>query len=589
MPVHVFTQSFSTTRRMTGAQALTSALLSMGTKCVFGIPGAQANELWDEFKNRGLGYLLVSHEYSAAAMADGYARSTGQAGVLCIVAGPGVTNSLTGIGEALLDSVPLVCLVTDIARGEKYRPFQVHCLPHVSLLAPVTKEVVEVTRVEDICVAVRRAFRVALGGEPGPVAVIVPYNLLIESGRCRLRAPEPVCLPLDKEASARALALLHDRRFRVGIYAGLGCMDHSESLVQLAEALQAPVATSISGKGSFPEDHALSVGWGYGPQASPVAQQIFRTVDLVLAVGVKYAEVSTGFYSQPRLPHLIHVDINESNLGRVMPTDVSVHADAGRFLGRLLEDVDRLRRPPDRQLLERIAVLKERLAAEHQKVYAHNGVDPVALFRALDRLRHPDGMLFVDVTISEMWAFEIFTIRQPRTFFNPSNNQSMGWSIPAALGAQRAYPGKQVCTITGDGAFLVSGLEFSTAARDNLPVKFFILDDHAYSFMQMLQMSAYRRTTATMLARLDYQALARGLGMNYQEIHTIKDIDSGLRAALSHEGPVLTHVTVDHGRRPMRWLRAVGRRFRRELSARQKLRFLARLSMRSCTPPLNDD
>src|SRR5262249_51956037 len=148
---------------------------------------------------------------------------------------------------------------------------------------------------------------------------------------------------------------------------GLGCMDHSESLIRLAETLQAPVATSISGKGSFPEDHPLSVGWGYGSQASPVAHKVFRTVGLVLAIGVKYAELSTGYYSQPHLPHLIHVDVNEANLGRVMPTDVCVHADAGSFLERLLENDALLRRPIDHRLLERISVLKEKVATEYQK------------------------------------------------------------------------------------------------------------------------------------------------------------------------------------------------------------------------------
>jgi acetolactate synthase-1/2/3 large subunit len=574
---------------MTGAEALTRTLLVLGTELVFGMPGAQSNELWDEFKEQGLGYLLVSHEYSAAAMADGYARSTGRAGVLCIVAGPGVTNSLTGIGEAILDSIPLVCIVTDIACGKKCRPFQVHSLPHVSLLGPVSKEVTEVTRVKDIPAAVRHAFRVALGGEPGPAAIVVPYNLLVESAPCHVRSAKPVPLPLDEQAMSRALAMVQNPRFRVGIYAGLGCMDHSQSLVRLAETLQAPVATSISGKGSFPEDHPLSVGWGYGPQGSPVAQKVFRAVDLVLALGVKYAELSTGHYSQPHRPRLIHVDINQANLGRVMPADICVHADAGRFLDGLLQRDSELRRPVNGKLLDQIVVLKEKQAVQHHRVYARDGADAVALFLALDRLRDPDGLLFVDATICEMWAFEVFKVCRPRTFFNPSNNQSMGWSIPAALGAQRAHPGRQVCAITGDGSFLLSGLEFSTAARANLPVKLFILDDQAYSFMQLLQRPAYRRTTATKLARLDYRAIARGLSVHYQEIHTTEDIEAGVHAALSHHGPVLTHVTVDYGRRPIRWLRAISRRFRRRLTVAQKLRFLSRLGVRCCALDLKDD
>src|SRR5262249_14853631 len=154
-----------------------------GTTCVFGIPGAQENELWDEMKSRCLPYLLVTHEFSAACMADGYARSTGRPGVLCIVPGPGVTNSLSGLGEALLDSVPVVAVVGDVANGDKYRPFQVHALPQAKLLEPVTKGVFEVQKVTDIPSAVHAAFHLALFEEPGPAAVVVPYNLLIETAK----------------------------------------------------------------------------------------------------------------------------------------------------------------------------------------------------------------------------------------------------------------------------------------------------------------------------------------------------------------------------------------------------------------------
>src|SRR4029077_18967914 len=140
---------------MTGARALVETLIALGTECVYGIPGAQENELWDTMKSKGLGYLLVTHEFSAAAMADGCARSTGKPGGLCVVPGPGVTNSLTGIGEALLDSIPLVCIVGDVARGDKYHAFQVHDLPAVALLKPVTKGVYEVQNVAEIPCAVR--------------------------------------------------------------------------------------------------------------------------------------------------------------------------------------------------------------------------------------------------------------------------------------------------------------------------------------------------------------------------------------------------------------------------------------------------
>src|SRR5262245_5936419 len=246
--------------KMTGAEALVETLKAEGCECVYGIPGAQENEIWDTFKAKHLPYLLVTHEYSAACMADGYARSTGKPGVLCIVPGPGLTNALTGLGEALLDSIPVVCLVGDVAIGPHARPFQVHALPQVALLQPVTKHVYAVEHVGEIASAVRQAFQTACCGEPGPVGVVIPYNLLIEAARFHSGPLPPAGVPLDQPAFHRAVALLQDHRKRVGIYTGLGCMDFAPSLVHLAELLQAPVATSICGKGVIPETHPLSVG-----------------------------------------------------------------------------------------------------------------------------------------------------------------------------------------------------------------------------------------------------------------------------------------------------------------------------------------
>jgi acetolactate synthase-1/2/3 large subunit len=165
----------------------------------------------------------------------------------------------------------------------------------------------------------------------------------------------------------------------------------------------------------------------------------------------------------------------------------------------------------------------------------------------------------------------------------------MGWSIPAALGAQKVHCGRQVATVTGDGCLLMSAMEMSTAAREGLPVKFFILDDQAYHYMQRLQLSAYRRTTATTLAALDYAALARSLGLAYQEITTTDQLEAGIRAALAQEGPVLVRVAVDYRKRPVRWIEAAKDRYTQELSPQQKARFLARIGARALHPhPWND-
>jgi acetolactate synthase I/II/III large subunit len=587
--------------KMTGAAALVESLKTEGVERVFGIPGAQENELWDEMKARHLSYLLVTHEFSAACMADGYARSTGRPGVLCVVPGPGVTNSLTGLGEALLDSIPVVAIVGDVARGDKFRPFQVHGLPNAGLLQQATKAVIEVAHVGEIPGAVRQAFALARSGEPGPVGVVVPYNLLVEATRFACPPPAPPAAGFDEPAFQRALALLQacegspsqnsgpPRRHRVGIFAGIGCMDFSIQLTHLAEVLQAPVATSVSGKGVIDECHPLAVGWGYGPQGTRAAEQAFKCVDLVLAIGVRYSEVSTAFYSIPQHPHMIHVDANPDNLGRILKAEVCVAADAGVFLNHLLEHADAISRPPDANLAGAIRQWKALDVRENARVYARCGVDPMAFLLALRAATCPETLVFVDVTASEHWAAEVFTTSTPRTYFNPTDNQAMGWSIPAAIGAQSVHPGRLCVTVTGDGCFLMSGVETSTAAREGLPVKFFILDDQAYHYMQALQLPAYKRTTATILARLDYAALAKGWGLAYVRIDCPADLEGSIKAALDHPGPVLVQVITDYGKRPIRWVDAARKRYISELTTNQKVRFLARLGSRALDLHPNSD
>jgi acetolactate synthase-1/2/3 large subunit len=583
---------------LTGAQAVVQTLIAEGCGCVFGLPGAQQNELWDEFKSHGLPYLLATHEFSAASMADGYARATGRPGVISVVPGPGLTNALSGLGEALLDSVPIVALVGDVGKGEHARPFQVHCLDQAALLKPVTKAVFEVCHVGQIPDAIRQAFAAACCGEPGPVGVVIPYPLLIELFHFASPPLGPPPLPFDEAAFAAALALLADRRHKIGIYAGMGCQDSAGLLTAVAELLQAPVATSVSGKGVISDCHPLAVGWGYGPQATSTAEEIFKPrhsgggIDLVLAIGVKYSEVSTGFYSDPQSPHVIHVDANPCNLGRVLRTDVCVHADAGLFLQRLLANADCLRRPPDGPLLARVRQLRQ----EEEQRHAHQaavsggcGVVPLALIRALRCALPEEALLFVDVSVSEHLAAEAFPVLRPRTYFNPTDNQSMGWSVPAALGAQRAFPGRPTVTLTGDGCFLMTAMEVSTAAREGLPVKFFVLDDQSYHYMQELQHRAYLRTTATVLARIDYAALAHAFGVGYHEIVGCDNLAEAVRAAVCRPGPVLVRVLTDYRGLHVRWLDAVRKRFTEGLTLGQKTRFLARLGARALDRhPMND-
>lgn len=575
--------------RMTGAQAAVATLCAHGVGCVYGVPGAQNNEFWDALKSHGVPYLLVSNEFSASIMADAAARVSGHVGVFSVIPGPGLTNALTGIGEALHDSVPIVGLVTDIDRSPHAPIGQVHGLANAALLRPVCKAVFEANDVTQIPHLIQRAFHAARCGEPGPAVVLIPYPLLMQTAHFSVSPPLPLTAPFDEAAYRRALALLTDRRCRVGIYAGQGTFGASDALLQVAQLLQAPVATSVSGKGAIPETHPLSVGWGYGPYGTRTAERAFRDVDIVLALGVRFSEVSTANYNIPEHNALIHVDINPHNIGRNVKTTVPVCADAGHFLNRLLQDGGAIQRPVQHALHQRIQGEKAEERRANARVQVRGCVDPMLFFLQLQEHLGCDGWLFVDVTTSVHWASEAIVAHGPRRYFTPSNNQSMGWAVPAAVGAQRLAPYRRVISVTGDGCFLMSGLEASTAAREHLPVKFFVFDDGAYHYMQMLQKPAYGRTTATQIARLHYPALAHGMGLAFNHIASNEELACGISRAMHMPGPVLTQVDISYDGRELRWLSALKDSYLDKLNTRQKVQIARRRVARRFDPtPEND-
>lgn len=567
--------------KMTGAQAIVGALQCMNAPCVYGIPGAQNNELWDAFKAAGMPYLLVAHEFSCSVMADAAARVTGWPGVYSVIPGPGITNAMTGMGEALLDSVPIVGIVTDIDTRPGAPIGQVHSLANVPMLQTVNKHVFVAEHVSQLPALVYDAFHTAISGEPGPVAVVVPYHLMTDTFDFNNPPPPLPPVPWDENAYAQAMTLLADRSKRIGIYAGIGCQDASAELVAVAEMLQAPVATSVSGKGSIPETHPLSVGWGYGSYGTKTAEKTFEKVDVVLAVGVKYSEVSTANYAIPDHPCLIHVDANPNNIGRNVKTAVGVNADARVFLQRLLGENARLARTSDDKLQRTIARARQSDFAENQSPQVKAAVDPMFFLTQLNQTIGPDAQSFIDVTAATHWASEGYVVSGPRRYFAPANNQSMGWAVPASIGAQFIQPGRLTTCVTGDGCFLMSGMELSTAARTGLPVKFFILDDGAYHYMQMLQEPVYRRTTATEIAAINHSHFAAAMGMAYNEILGNHDVGAGIMRALCTPGPVLTKVCVSYDGRDIRWLSALRKKYLNRLDRDDKVRMARRVIRRS--------
>lgn len=574
--------------KMTGAQAAAATLWCEGVHCVFGIPGAQSNEFWDALKARQVPYLLVTNEASASVMADAAARVTGEVGVFNVVPGPGLTNAMTGIGEALLDSVPIVGIITDVNRAPNAPIGQVHALPNAALLRPICKAVIEVTHAAEIPGAIHQAFRIAVAGEPGPVAVVIGFPFFTATWDYDQPVPPPMPPPFDEGAYRQVVARLSNRGCRVGIYAGMGCLDAGPALAAVAEMLQAPVATSVSGKGCIPDAHPLAVGWGYGKQGTRAAEKVFKDVDLVLAVGVRYSEVSTANYAIPEHT-VVHVDANPNNLGRNVHTCVSLCADSRLFFDRLLADAPALQRPACPPLWKKISDARAVDRRENSVPKINCAVDPMYFLTQLRCALGPEELFFIDVTASTHWASEGIEVQGPRRYFTPANNQSMGWAIPAAIGAQYVRPDRQVVAVTGDGCFLMSAMEISTAARAGLPVKFFVFDDGTYHYMQMLQEPVYRRTTATELARLQYAGLAAGFGLAYNEIAVNPDVGPGIVRALATPGPVLTRVVISYEGREIRWLNALKSTYLRRLPTDQKVRMATRIGVRTVGRRPDDD
>ena len=385
------------------------------------------------------------------------------------------------------------------------------------------------------------------------------------------------------------MAHLGDRRRRIGIYAGLGCVEAGPSLAAVAELLQAPVATSVSGKGSIPDTHPLAVGWGYGRQGTRAAEAAFKEVDLVLAVGVRFSEVSTANYAIPKHDVLIHVDVNPNNLGRNVPAHVALCADSRLFLDRLLLDGDAIRRAPCPALWTHIQALRQVDRCEAATVRIAPCVDPMFF---LSQLRARAGPRRADLRRRDRGhPLGLRNDRGPRPapLLHARRQPEHGLGDSGGDRRPAVRPDRQVVCVTGDGCFLMSAIETSTAARAGLPVKFFVLDDGAYHYMQMLQEPVYRRTTATEIARIDFAAFAQSMGLAFNQITDNADALTGVQRALATPGPVLTRVVVSYEGRELRWLNALRSQYVRKLPNAQKVRLAARIGVRALTPQSDSD
>ena len=534
------------------AKAIVQALVDEGVRYAFGIPGTHNIELYDALaKNGRCEPVLVTSEVAGAFLAEGYSRSSDAVGVINVVPGAGVTYSLSGIAEAWMDTTPMVVLASGIVTNTS-AAYQLHAIDQLAVLQPVTKAVFHVERADDLYPVIRRAFQIARRGAPGPVAVEIPAQLFMnrqELGEYRYEPDPELDVEPDPELVERAAAMLADAD-HPALYLGKGAAGAADLLVPLAEQLGAPVTTSFSGKGVFPESHPLWLWNGFGNQAPSFVDRIMDRCDCLLAIGCRFGEVTTGGYGIEPPEALIHVDIEPEVFNRNFPAKLVVASDAREFvlaLGRLI-DGER----PWAALADEIAHGHDEVAARWRRHASDTRVNPYALFEALQEHCAEDAIFTTDSGNGTFLAVEHLRLDAPGRFLAPTDFSCMGYSVPAAIGACFAHPGRDVVALPGDGAFLMTGLELITASAHRAAPLVCVLSDGKLSQIAQFQKMQVNRETASVLPSYDLEAFARTTGCRYFRIIRDAELDSVLPAALdlTRRGiPALVEIAIDYSQK----------------------------------------
>ncbi len=541
----------------TAASLAREALEQIGVRHTFGIPGVHNTELYDELgASASITPVLVAHECGGAFMADAVSRTGAGIGTLLIVPAAGVTHAASGIGEAFLDGIPML-IVAGGVRRDTGRAYQLHDMDQHALLAPITKGRWRVERYEDVVPVIHEACRLAMSGEPGPVFVEIPVNLQLQAGPS---VEVPQFAPAPRAGSrasageiARAVALLREAK-RPAIFCGWGAVDATAELAALADALGAPVSTTLQGLSSFPAHHPLHAGFALGPAAAPAVESSFRDCDCLLAVGTRFAEIPTGSYGWDPPANLVHVDINPKVFGANYPAAAALEGDAGAVLALLRAVLGPVPGGAERakDVAARIAADKRRYREEWLAHDPKGRVNPLRFFDALRRRLPDDGIVVADDGNHTFLVAELMPIHAPRCFFSPSDFNSMGYCIPAVIGAKLARPERTVVGIVGDGAARMTGLEMATAVAQKAGVAWFVFNDGELAQIAQAQQTPYNRKTCSVLPELDFEGLARANRVGYRLMRDDGDVErvvgDALAAADAGEA-VLVDVRIDYSKR----------------------------------------
>ena len=525
--------------QMTGSQIVIECLKEQGVDTIFGYPGGAILNIYDELYRHQdeIRHVLVSHEQGAAHAADGYARATGKVGVCMATSGPGATNLVTGIATAYMDSVPVVAITCNVGLSllgkDSFQEIDI-----AGIAMPITKYSFIVKDVKELAQTIRRAFKIARSGRPGPVLVDIVKNATSDEADYTRKVPELVQRSTDKidgHAVEEAIKIIRSAKKPV-IFAGGGAViaDASKELEEFAKRVDAPVTDTLMGKGAFPGDNEHYIGM-LGMHGTKTANLSVSECDVLIVLGSRFSDRVTGNTATfARNAKIIQVDVDEAEVNKNIFVDLSITGDVKSVLEIFNSRLEQLYH---KEWMDKVMARKDAMPLTYNKEVLTGPY----IIEQLYGLTKGDAIIATEVGQHQMWAAQYYKYIKPRTLISSGGLGTMGYGLGAAIGAKAAFPDKTVVNIAGDGCFRMNMNEIITASRSGLPVIEIVFNNHVLGMVRQWQTLFYgKRYSHTVLNdSLDYVKLSEAMGAKAFRVEQKEDVVPVLKEALESDVPVV--------------------------------------------------
>ncbi len=537
---------------MTGAQALIASLERCGVEVAFGIPGGAILPAYDPLFDSSIRHILVRHEQGAGHAAEGYAIATGRVGVCIATSGPGATNLVTALADAALDSVPIVAITGQVNSSfigtDAFQEADIR-----GITMPITKHNFLIKRTEDIPEAIKAAFYIASTGRPGPVLVDISKDALAESApfdyddELILPGYKPTTQPHNRQVKEAAKLICKAKRPVLYIGGGVIKARAWQELADLVDLVDIPVVTTLMARGAFPDDHPLHMGMP-GMHGSVSAVGALQKSDLLIAVGTRFDDRVTGrLDSFAPEAKVIHADIDPAEIGKNRVVDVPVVGDAKVFLSALIEALRHEKLPDYQSWVDYLQGLKERYPVGWSES-TDGGLTPQYVIKRIGEIAGGDAIYVTGVGQHQMWAAHFLPFAKPGRWLTSGGAGTMGYCVPAAMGAKVGMPDRVVWGIDGDGSFQMTNQELATCALNNIPIKIAIINNNVLGMVRQWQTlfyeGRYSNTDLKSESVPNFPLLAEALGCVGLKATSVEEVDEVIHKAMAiNDRPVVVEFT----------------------------------------------